>query len=242
MTGYEHEKFFLCEDERTIAKRAIAICKQFADDNVFSSNDGLQKEMEIFHLLVFLRTAFRIPKPKRIFPHEPLDAIIQFGTCFNKDNFWRGSIGVEITTCFGAEKGSSSKVQLSPGGHVVIDKIVKGLIRNSPVAQRNVNLPSIKPFREQFIGTIANKQNKDYEMDSVNKKVLLIVTGEPSDAGCSVTGSWFEKTFKLSELGIDETKFDKICVLNYFSSGKDNGPTITLDLSKEQKFYNSLFP
>lgn len=230
--------FMLCEHEHAIAKEALLIARKNNKINSLSSQAELQKAMEIFHLLVFLETARGVPRRARILPHEPLDAIVNFGTWFNTNAFWRGRVGFEVVTCFGAEKDNSGK-QISPGGHPDIDNAVRCILENKIRQESYIKLPETKFFHAQFINRIADKQNKKYDLKDLDKRVLLIVTGEPSDASCPVTGSWFEKSFKLEDLGINNN-FNRICVLNYFSSGKDNGPTAVLDLAEEQKFYDSL--
>lgn len=226
--------FILCEHEHAIARKAMFIANQYGKTNNLSGQFIFQKAMELFHLLVFLKVADdSISQPTKILPHEPLDAIIQFKP--GDSEFWCGTIGVEITTCFGAHEvpiKNSSKKKFFPGGHPEIDDAVRSILKNEMKQAGSIKLPETQFFCKQFLNEIADKQSSKYEFNGIDKKILLIVTGEPSDAGCPITGSWFEKSFKSEDLAIKDS-FDRICVLNYFSSGKDNGPTIVLNLLED---------
>ena len=94
---------------------------------------------------------------------------------------------------------------------------------------------SINSFNKSFFDKNTNKEYLNN--DNYDDKILLIVTGEYEN--CPATGSWIIKF--LEEKNFDINKYDCLWILDYFSSSKDNGPTIIKNPIEEIKKYKEYF-
>jgi len=206
--------FLLYSNENYIAKKANEIINNYKNSN----REKLKKKFELFHLLVFLEKANL--KNLKIIPNEPGDFIIK-----NENEKYV----IEVTSVFG-NKDENIKMKS------ILNKIF-GVSEES----KNENEISFdnEVMKKIFLKKITEKEKKDYiSSQKATKSFLLIVTGEFNN--CSITGSWFLKFLRKEEL-LFKKSFDKVWILDYFASGKDNGPIIIKDFYNEFIEYKNIY-
>ena len=191
--------------------KIVKNCNKVLRKYNFNNKDKQKKLHELFHVLTFLDISGI--KYRHMTPNEPGDFIV---TIKGKKTM------IEVVRCFG--KKESNKL---------MNKSLKEVF-NSQKSIVNIRFNN-EEMKKSFIKSINKKQDTSYNFDN---KILLIVTAEYDN--CSVTGSWFLKYLEKDVLdNIDN--FDEIWVIDYFSSGKDNGPTVMTDLKLELSEYKKLF-
>lgn len=202
------------EDKFVLCKNEILIvgkCNEILEDYNVKNREKQKKLYELFHLLTFFDISGI--KYKSIKANEPGDFIVKIK---GKETM------IEVVTNFGNRRSNK----------MMIDNIKKVFSFNVYVGDTHFDTEEMK---ENFERSINKKQNSHYDF---NNKVLLIVTAEYDN--CPVTGAWYLKHLEKNILNnIDN--FDEIWAIDYFSSGKDNGPTITTDLKSELIEYKEQF-
>lgn len=188
--------------------------------NYGNYKERAKKENELFHLLCFLDINKKIDLYDNIEPHEPGDFII---------NINDKKIMIEVVECFGNPDTYMDVVNK-------LNNIFKRKIYRPNQGKYSFTIKeSIDQFRAVFINKNENKEylnNKEFD-----KTILLLVTGEYEN--CSITGNWIEKF--LEEKDFDINQYDKICVIDYFASMKDGGPSIMKNVLEEIKEYKNIF-
>lgn len=205
--------FLLCAEEKSIAMEVLKINNNYE----LSNREKNKKNDELFHLLVFLK--YKNMKYDKIIPNEPGDFIIE------KD---KKNIMVEVTTVFG-----------NKDSNIAIQQMLNKLFNRGNNLDIDLNLSfDDENMKNLFLKQLEQKQNKRYECNvSINKKILLIVTSEYDN--CAITGNWVLKILKSKDFNIKDS-FNDIWLLDYFSSGIDNGPTIIENFSEEFKNYKNI--
>ncbi len=198
--------FLLYENEKNVVKNSNKILKDYA----MSPREKKKKIFELFHFLVFLEIIHL--KKFKIIPNEPGDFILEKN---NKRYL------VEVTTVFGNKEE-----------HIKMNNILCFLFDfEHSEGNNNQMMFHNHSMKTMFLKKLKDKQAKNYTTDiKVDKSFLLIVTGEYDN--CPVTGSWFLKFLQENEIMVKKT-FDKIWILDYFSSGKDSGPIAIKDFYSE---------
>lgn len=206
--------WLLYKKEKEIVKKAKKIISNFN----YSKREEKKKLFELFHLLVFLEITDVIYDS--ILPHDPGDFILKKGN---------SNTMIEITTVFG-----------NKNNNIAMTNILSNLFKIPTKNTTNNNLIFETNFmKNPFLTQLKEKQNKNYNLKlPINKRILLIVTGEYDN--CAITGSWLFKLIEKNEIFIKDN-FEQIWILNYFASGKDNGPIIIEDFFKEFTYYKNFY-
>lgn len=206
--------FLLYNNENDMVRKANKIIDNYANSN----REKFKKLFELFHLLVFLDAGNL--KIDKIIPNEPGDFIIESE---NKRCI------VEITSVFGNKE---ENIKMKSILNRIFGFTEELEIENEIIFDNEV-------MKELFLKKISEKENKNYTNNqNIEKSFLLIVTGEYDN--CPATGSWFLKLLQREEL-LFKKKFDEVWVLDYFASGKDNGPVVIKDFYNDFLEYKSIF-
>lgn len=207
--------FELHKDEKIIVDLVRDKLKNYSVNN----KEFIKKENELFHLTCYLKEKDELELLKYISPNEPGDFIIE------KNN---KKIVIEVAECF---------------GNISTYKSIKKKLNSIFQRVNTINDDEYKFTNEEckkkFNLIFFNKNKDKVYLDSelYDKKILLIITGEYYN--CPVTGSWFEKFLNIDVF--DCNRFDDIWILNYFSSGKDNGPTIFSNVINNVIDYQNMY-
>ncbi len=198
--------FLLYENEFNIVESSKEIINNYTKSN----REKKKKLFELFHLLIFLELSDL--KCDKIIPNEPGDFIIEN----NNERYM-----IEVTTIFGGKEGNI-KINNQLNYIFGFENIVGD---NNEIGPTNSSMKTL------FLKKLKEKQEKNYVNDlNIDKSFLLIVTGEYNN--CPITGSWVLKFLQENEVIIKQT-FNKIWILDYFSSGRDGGPTVIKDYYNE---------
>lgn len=185
-----------------------------------SNKERIKKETELFHLLCFFHLDNNFELYNKIIPNEPGDFLLQ-----EKEN----NVVIEIVEIFGNKE---TYINIKNRLNWVFKRKISYL--KDELYGFTLN-ESINKFNELFC---KKNTDKKYLVDGqYNKKILLIVTGEYEN--CPATGNWIIKF--LEEKDFEINKYECIWVLDYFSSSKDNGPTIIKNTIEEIKKYKNFF-
>ena len=172
------------------------------------SNELIQKQNELFHLLCFLDLDNNLSLNDYIQPNEPGDFLMK------KDG---KNYLFEVTECFG-----------NNNSYMYINNQLNFLFGRVKRITSNYSF-SIEEAKDKIKELIQNKNLKNYnDNNEYDEVILLIVTGEYS--GCSSTGNWIIKY--LDSCDITESIY-KVYVLDYYASGKDSSPIIIKEVSSE---------
>lgn len=209
-------KNYLLEKEKILADIVKENLKNYGSSN----KEKIQKENELFHLLCFLYLDNNLKLHNKIIPHEPGDFLIQEK---NRNTM------IEVVEVFG--NGKTHMNIRNRLNHIFERKIM----RNKEGVYCFSLEESINSFNKSFFDKNTNKEYLNN--DNYDEKVLLIVTGEYEN--CPATGIWIIKF--LEEKNFDINKYNYLWILDYFSSSKDNGPTIIKNPIEEIKKYKEYF-
>ena len=204
MDSKNNENVSLYKNEKKVVLQCNKIIDKFYSDK--SKREQEKKKHELFHLLTLIDMncitwGYAI---KEVVPHEPGDAII-IDKSGNKHL-------IEIFYVFGDEE------------NIEIKKLMKNIFGDDTESYIYNTFDNEK-MKSLFLSKLADKNEKDYLKDEQYKtRNILVVTCEYNR--CAITSNWV-----LAKMGTDisealkEKNYDNLYVIDYMSSGKDEGPS-----------------
>ncbi len=205
---YGYNTFKMRKNEELLLSKTKSILQNYGKSN----KEKQEKEDELFHLLCFLSRNKREDLFDSIQPNEPGDCLI------NENGKMRL---IEVTSCFGNDE---TYYHFKKRMNELFERKAKHSLELEKKEYGYTITDGIEKFKEEFKDKCSKEYVKNKKYDSVE---LLIVTSEYE---CCFP-NWTEKFITKEDL--KDNPFDKIMVLDYFSSGRDGNPTIIEDLERE---------
>lgn len=213
---YGYSTFKMCSNEKDILKKVKTILGNYGSSNKEKS----EKEDELFYYLCYLSVDNKLYLYKKVKPNEPGDLIFEEN---GKNHL------IELLTCFGND---ASYHYFQKRMHELFNRTIK---TNSKLDKKKYGY-HIKDGIKQFFKDYRKKCNKDYVKNKTYDYVeLLIVTAEYE----SCIPNWMIRY--ISKESFKNNPFDKIMIIDFFSSGKDGNPTIIKDYIRELERQDNIY-
>lgn len=213
---YGYSTFKMCTNEEAILKKVNLILKNYGNSN----KNKRKKEDELFYYLCFLDVDNRLYLYKKVSPNEPGDLILEEN---GKKHL------IEVLTCFGNDNS-----------YFCFQKRMNELFKRKTKTNNKYNKKKygyhIKEGIKQFFIDYEKKCDKEYVKTKMYDYVeLLIVTAEYE----SCIPNWM--TRYISKNSFKNNPFDRIMIIDYFSSGRNGDPTIIKDYIKELEREDAIY-